>query len=504
MDVQMAISSTVSPSTGTGSSTTAANASTTAGSTDSKGGKTGFMEALGQAVQSTAGNSGESKDGKTVDSALDALLQGFAPVWLSQLMPQLQEAAAADGSASQTVSLEELLGQSESALAEVPAVQGWMAQANELLQALGFPGIAGALANQTQPSGQPVMNDEGADQSAETVSLPQQILTLANQLQTAKAQQPNSQLLQQLDQTFQQTIVPLMLAPLQQGNAGTQDKAKSSEQANMAAAAATGTTTNAETTELSKAVKEFLPNRMTVASASQAESSETRQPQTTQQAAVSKLEVLAFRSGYHPSQLQQAPDSQAAASLELGGDTSEGTVLQQPITIQDLQKSLPADLAKPAIPVQAQTFVQDMSKFMLKTMTLGGQNGMTEARLILTPESLGQVEVKITMHNGQLVAHFAAQTALGKEMIEGQLSQLRSNLQIQGLQVERLEVTQSPSLQSGMFQGDRQQQSSRQFSEQGKARVGEITSTDEDFAAEIADLERIRQDAYGATVDVTA
>ena len=59
--------------------------------------------------------------------------------------------------------------------------------------------------------------------------------------------------------------------------------------------------------------------------------------------------------------------------------------------------------------------------------------GFLKHVLTLSPENLGQVDVKLTMHNGQLVAHFAAQTLLGKEMLEGQLSQLKQSLQGQGL-----------------------------------------------------------------------
>jgi flagellar hook-length control protein FliK len=154
-------------------------------------------------------------------------------------------------------------------------------------------------------------------------------------------------------------------------------------------------------------------------------------------------------------------------------------------------------------PMTAQSFVQDMSQFVLKNFKADALNGFSEARLILSPENLGQVNVKLTMHNGQLVAHFAAQTLLGKEMLEGQLSQLKLSLQGQGLQVERLEVTQSSSLQSSLFQDQRQQQFSQQFARQNKSINSNLDSVTESFSVEMANLAKL-SNAYGNAFDVTA
>jgi flagellar hook-length control protein FliK len=151
----------------------------------------------------------------------------------------------------------------------------------------------------------------------------------------------------------------------------------------------------------------------------------------------------------------------------------------------------------------AQRFVQDMSQFVMKNFKVDALKGFSEARLTLSPENLGQVNVKLTMHNGQLVAHFAAQTLLGKEMLEGQLSQLKLSLQGQGLQVERLEVTQSSSLQSSLFQDQRQQQFGQQFARQNKSNYSNLDSVPESFSVEMANLTKLGG-AYGNAFDVTA
>jgi flagellar hook-length control protein FliK len=196
------------------------------------------------------------------------------------------------------------------------------------------------------------------------------------------------------------------------------------------------------------------------------------------------------------------------AALQSGIGTDETTKtdvlsLTNSLPFQDLTRMLQTAEVKSVQPMTAQSFVQDMSQFVLKNFKADALNGFSEARLTLSPENLGQVNVKLTMHNGQLVAHFAAQTLLGKEMLEGQLSQLKLSLQGQGLQVERLEVTQSSSLQSSLFQDQRQQQFSQQFARQNKSSYSNLDSVPESFSVEMAKLAKL-SNAYGNAFDVTA
>ena len=96
---------------------------------------------------------------------------------------------------------------------------------------------------------------------------------------------------------------------------------------------------------------------------------------------------------------------------------------------------------------------------------------MTETVIRLVPEHLGQVEVKLSMQNGQLTATFTTETASAKDALESNLAILRSNLQSQGVAVDRLIVSQQSSLQSGMFHDGRERQHSGRESERdGKQR----------------------------------
>jgi flagellar hook-length control protein FliK len=88
-------------------------------------------------------------------------------------------------------------------------------------------------------------------------------------------------------------------------------------------------------------------------------------------------------------------------------------------------------------------------------------------------------------------------------MLEGQLSQLKLSLQGQGLQVERLEVTQSSNLQSSLFQDQRQQQFSQQFARQNKSNYSNMDTLPESFSVEMANMAKL-SGAYGNAFDVTA
>lgn len=161
---------------------------------------------------------------------------------------------------------------------------------------------------------------------------------------------------------------------------------------------------------------------------------------------------------------QQARSVTAAMTVQVNPESEmEAPVIQA----APLQGGAPSTLfmaekpeaGKMSYLVHADQFAQEMSELFVKQMKVHSLRGMTEAKLTLNPESLGKVDVKITAHNGVITAHFAAETANGKEVLDTQLSQLRAALVQQGLQVDRLEVTQQ---QSPSFYFQQQREQSRQ------------------------------------------
>jgi len=112
--------------------------------------------------------------------------------------------------------------------------------------------------------------------------------------------------------------------------------------------------------------------------------------------------------------------------------------------------------------VNADQFATEMTDLFVKQMKLGTFRGFSEAKITLNPESLGQVDVKLTLQNGMLTAHFTAETKTGKELLDNQMSQLRTALMNQGLQVERLEVSQPQQQQNAAFTFQQQREQARQ------------------------------------------
>jgi flagellar hook-length control protein FliK len=177
----------------------------------------------------------------------------------------------------------------------------------------------------------------------------------------------------------------------------------------------------------------------------------------------------------------------------------------QTMHVQDLLKMTdPQDdtVKVPSQPVPVHRFASELSDFVVKNMRITLANGLSEAKISLAPEHLGHVDVKITVHNGQVVAQFMADSAAGKEMLESQIVQLRANLQNQGVQVERIEVTQSSSMQSAMFQ-DSRQQSQQQSNQSGKGKSG-TNQTGFEGSLDDSEQEAVRRAAANSSFDVTA
>ena len=75
----------------------------------------------------------------------------------------------------------------------------------------------------------------------------------------------------------------------------------------------------------------------------------------------------------------------------------------------------------------------------IQAQTLGG--GVSELKLTLKPESLGEVALKLLSDNGIVTARFTAENQRIKEIIESNFSVLRESLTEQGISVNQLSVS---------------------------------------------------------------
>ncbi|WP_139998349.1 flagellar hook-length control protein FliK [Paenibacillus paridis] len=200
--------------------------------------------------------------------------------------------------------------------------------------------------------------------------------------------------------------------------------------------------------------------------------------------------------------LEQAVDTEAAASpveaipqLQPGAGQSE--------TTRGLIPLAGNSAAVPTSFVVADEFAKSMSGMIVQKFDLTTLNGVSEAKLMLFPEHLGQVDVRITMQNGLLTAIFQTDTAMAKDMLDNQMAQLRLALQAQGLMVDKLEVSQgqaSPQLsQQQHGQGNGQQHAANR-----QGFNGEDGSSESQFETEMIEQASIQGLGFGRGLNVKA
>jgi len=186
--------------------------------------------------------------------------------------------------------------------------------------------------------------------------------------------------------------------------------------------------------------------------------------------------------------LGETAETQALENKSAESSTSQ---TQASLTQETLKAAADAtNVRQPStqtVQVPFERFAQNMERFVTKSFQITQQNGFAEAKISLVPEHLGQVDIKLSLQNGQLTAQIVTETAAGREALEQQLGALRTALQAQGIQVERLEITQqSTATNSFAFLKDQgQQQSARQFHQQTRSSSNGYEEDEIDFAQEL-------------------
>ncbi|AZN40856.1 flagellar hook-length control protein FliK [Paenibacillus albus] len=137
-------------------------------------------------------------------------------------------------------------------------------------------------------------------------------------------------------------------------------------------------------------------------------------------------------------------------------------------------------------PVPVNQFASTVQGLVVKQFQVSSGNGLSQAQLTLYPEHLGQVNVNISVHGGVVTAQFLTDTVTAKDMLENQLAQLRSTLQSQGLQVDKLEVSQTASQTNFFQEHDRHGQSGREQGASGRG--GSSKEAELDFNADLEEL----------------
>lgn len=163
-----------------------------------------------------------------------------------------------------------------------------------------------------------------------------------------------------------------------------------------------------------------------------------------------------------------------------------------PVTSKGEQAPLPK--------VSVQHFFSEVVELLKNQASLKKATEFIEAKFSLTPEKLGDIDVQLSIHKGQVAAHFSAETLLGKESLESQITLLRSSLQQQGLQVDKIEITLSgQGLQHSFSQ---QEEKSRQ--EQSQQRFAKKKINVDDFYQSHTTIDEYKHNGAQNTINILA
>lgn len=135
---------------------------------------------------------------------------------------------------------------------------------------------------------------------------------------------------------------------------------------------------------------------------------------------------------------------------------------------------------------EAVQIIREIADQILEKVKVTVNAETTSLEIVLTPEELGRVNLKVTEQDGVLKATFSTENELVKEAIESNMAQFKEMLNEQGLKVESIEVT------VGGFTFDKNSEAGQ--NEQGeKKNNNRQFLTDEEITGKKEDVDQLAQ-----------
>lgn len=148
------------------------------------------------------------------------------------------------------------------------------------------------------------------------------------------------------------------------------------------------------------------------------------------------IQQVAQHSSQQNGQNQSQQNGQPTVKVDT--ETQTAAHLQQQATqTKTVTITLPAE--KPA---QSDALLKEIQNLMNRSQ-ISGQQGNMKLFLKLFPENLGQIRIELVQKDGVLTARLLATTAIGKELLENNLNQLKAGFVAQNIQMDRIDVAQS-------------------------------------------------------------
>lgn len=125
--------------------------------------------------------------------------------------------------------------------------------------------------------------------------------------------------------------------------------------------------------------------------------------------------------------------------------SSEGNQGTLPFQMSKLEQYV-LTTEKSGQPVDQEQFIKQFEKILNKA-NFTSSTGMQKLMIKLNPEHLGALRIEIIQKDSGLTARIMATTAKGKEMLDTQLQGLKQSFAGQGIQVDKIEISQTTSFQ---------------------------------------------------------
>ncbi|MGG3942411.1 flagellar hook-length control protein FliK [Peribacillus psychrosaccharolyticus] len=183
-------------------------------------------------------------------------------------------------------------------------------------------------------------------------------------------------------------------------------------------------------------------------------------------------------------------DALRSTFTRIVGDEGNSSEKSKPVTMkanESSQGTLPFQMSKleqymlttekNGQPIDQEQFIKQFEKIMNKA-SFTGTNGMQKLLIKLNPEHLGALRIEIIQKDTGLTARIMATTSKGKEMLETQLQALKQSFAAQGIQVDKIDITQTTSFQERFTPRDTESQQQRQQSKEQPKEDSEETQNE--------------------------
>lgn len=176
-----------------------------------------------------------------------------------------------------------------------------------------------------------------------------------------------------------------------------------------------------------------------------------------------------------------------AAKLE-GAATNAPTTVTLPFAQTTLNRLMQPVQAADIVVVKAENLAAELPEMVIKRASLIEAPGRHDFRIILEPQGLGEIEIHVQKIGNQISLQINAENVTTKGLLDTGIASLKTQLQAQGIQYDRIEVNNSGNGMGELNSGFSEERGSRNGAGQGQqSRDSRNPVTAESFSIDAAD-----------------